>query len=92
MLTEGFRPLAGISCVTEGSAAHEDYKEFPSPRGDKLCPEGTLSSGEASTSIRPLAGISCVCKTAQLEPVRVGLVLSGSLYETPLQPASGSWK
>ena len=33
-----FRPLAGISCVTEGSAAHEDYKEFPSPRGDKLCP------------------------------------------------------
>lgn len=45
-----------------------------------------------SGSFRPLAGISCVCKTAQLEPVGLGLVLTGSLYHTPLQPASGSWK
>lgn len=34
----------------------------------------------------------CLCKTAQLEPVGLGLVLTGSLYHTPLQPASGSWK
>ena len=64
---------------------------FPSPRGDKLCPWKCICSWRI-TGFRPLAGISCVCKTAQLEPVGLGLVLTGSLYHTPLQPASGSWK
>ena len=65
---------------------------FPSPRGDKLCLVAGQQPAKDADSFRPLAGISCVCKTAQLEPVGLGLVLTGSLYHTPLQPASGSWK
>ena len=45
---------------------------FPSPRGDKLCPEGAVSVALKEARFRPLAGISCVRKTAQLEPVGFG--------------------
>ena len=38
MLTEGFRPLAGISCVSYIASPFIFQTEFPSPRGDKLCP------------------------------------------------------
>ena len=111
---EGFRPLAGISCVQHCGGCLIDFSmRFPSPRGDKLCPAAKIGFPGAqvfpsprgdklcpvcllavcrSACFRPLAGISCVCKTAQLEPVGLGLVLTGSLYHTPLQPASGSWK
>ena len=37
MLTEGFRPLAGISCVSYIASPFIFQTEFPSPRGDKLC-------------------------------------------------------
>ena len=33
---QGFRPLAGISCVEE-KPGYARIGEFPSPRGDKLC-------------------------------------------------------
>ena len=35
----GFRPLAGISCVYSYLSIMEHVFKFPSPRGDKLCPQ-----------------------------------------------------
>ena len=40
----GFRPLAGISCVDNSTIIRKAAIEFPSPRGDKLCP-GTPGCG-----------------------------------------------
>ena len=67
----GFRPLAGISCVALTAIEADTYYEFPSPRGDKLCP-GRRARTAGAPGFRPLAGISCVRKTAQLEPVGFG--------------------
>ena len=39
-IKQGFRPLAGISCVwTRPAKSPTQQKKFPSPRGDKLCPQ-----------------------------------------------------
>ena len=59
MLTEGFRPLAGISCVSYIASPFIFQTEFPSPRGDKLC-RGLSSEPACPYCFRPLAGISCV--------------------------------
>ena len=87
----GFRPLAGISCVLDVVHVAVHVLGFR-PLAGISCVWPRNGRRRAGTSFRPLAGISCVCKTAQLEPVGLGLVLTGSLYHTPLQPASGSWK
>ena len=56
-----FRPLAGISCVQQ-MAMHPcpRCRTFPSPRGDKLCPDESQSAVSRVLRFRPLAGISCV--------------------------------
>ena len=87
----GFRPLAGISCVA-GFDTRPPVTQGFRPLAGISCVTGPDYRALAQPGFRPLAGISCVCKTAQLEPVGLGLVLTGSLYHTPLQPASGSWK
>ena len=68
---QSFRPLAGISCVQYRKRRKDALSQFPSPRGDKLCPTGAAPSA-SGRCFRPLAGISCVCKTAQLGPVGFG--------------------
>ena len=55
-----FRPLAGISCVSVGNFLKARLSQFPSPRGDKLCPVFSVFKYRHARSFRPLAGISCV--------------------------------
>ena len=68
MLTEGFRPLAGISCVSYIASPFIFQTEFPSPRGDKLCLNRQLRFPARPLFPSPRGDKLCQIMTATINP------------------------
>ena len=85
----GFRPLAGISCVPVNAPALEQLHVFPSPRGDKLClqncPTGACGIGPGSDRIT--ISHSTATGKWQLE-IKIPLIFLREPLQTAMQVAA----
>ena len=88
-IKQGFRPLAGISCVGRLYLAEMEGFGFR-PLAGISCVCRSRRLPEMPMSFRPLAGISCVRKTAQLEPV--GFRPGSDRITISHSTAAGKWQ